>query len=244
MLEQAMQSTRVMASTVQAYRAAGLLNRPMVVEMMKGLLQAHPHYVGVSSGWEPNAFDGRDSEFANTAYHDESGRFLPYWYRDSAGKPKVEALVDYEKPGAGDYYLIPKQTRRPSLLEPYLYAVNGQEVLMTTLGTPVLEGERFLGYMGLDLPLRDLHEHVQKIRLYEEGYASLLSNQGVYVGDKDAGKLNQKLAIGEHTSAALQAIQKGQKWQQETIDPQTGEQVLRIFLPVVVEGGRRLGPLA
>ena len=66
---------------------------------------------------------------------DASGRYVPYFNRGS-GTIAVEPLVDYDKPGAGDYYQLPVKTGKPVLMEPYVYPVNGKDVLMTTLSLP------------------------------------------------------------------------------------------------------------
>jgi methyl-accepting chemotaxis protein len=47
---------------------------------------------------------------------------VPYWNR-AAGKVAVEALVDYTKPGAGDYYLLAKNSGEETILEPYYYDI-------------------------------------------------------------------------------------------------------------------------
>ena len=234
-LERAMQSTRVLALAVGQLRRQGRADRGDVLQMMEGVLMGQPDYAGVSSAWEPNAFDGQDSAYANTALHDATGRFIPYWYRDTQGKPVVEALVDYEKPGDGDFYLVPKNTRKPTVLEPYMYPVAGVPTMLSTISTPVMDGERFLGMLAVDLPLRDLHTHIQGVRPYEEGYASLVSHQGVYVGDQRDDLVGKPLEMGALTEPMLQAVRHGQQQMWEDSDARTGQAVLRVLVPVPVQ---------
>ena len=47
---------------------------------------------------------------------DASGRYIPYWFRDGA-TISVTALVDYETPGTGDYYLLPATAAFPKATE-------------------------------------------------------------------------------------------------------------------------------
>ena len=237
-LEKALQSTRTLADGIGALRKQGAISRTQVDALLAGAL-AGSDYVGVWTAWEPNAFDGRDSAYVNAPAHDATGRYLPYWRRDAEGKIGVEVLVDYDKPGAGDYYLLAKQQRSPTVLDPYEYSVGGKTILMTSLVTPILDGDQFLGVTGVDIALSDLQTHISAIRVYEEGYASLLSNQGLYVGDRNAALVGKPLAISDAAPSLLPAIRQGELWVQEDgRDPDTQAAVTRVFVPVQLQGVR------
>ncbi len=77
---------------------------------MHDLLERNEQLLGIYTLWEPNALDGKDREYANKEAHDATGRFIPYVVR-SDGKIIVEASIDYDKEGTGDYYLVPKKQR-------------------------------------------------------------------------------------------------------------------------------------
>ena len=235
-LEKALQLSRSYALALNQLRVEGQPDRAHAVQLLSGMLQGHPEYVGVASGWEKNDFDGKDSDFVSAPYHDASGRFMPYLFRDDKGKVAVDVLVDYEKPGDGDYYLIPRATGKPAIIEPYVYPVAGVDTLMTTLVTPVMEGGQFKGIVTVDMSLSELQQHVRGIRAYDNGYASLVSHQGVYVGNKDAQTIGKPMPGGDGASPLMKAVHAGQSWIEETADAQTGEDSLRIFVPVTVDG--------
>ncbi|WP_082805960.1 methyl-accepting chemotaxis protein [Marichromatium gracile] len=160
-------------------------SRGDVNQMLRAVLVEHPDFLGVYTAWEPDAFDGADARYANTPDHDASGRFIPYWSIDASGTAQVEAQVDYETPGKGDFYLIPRQTRQEQVIDPYLYPVQGEERLITSMVVPVLQGGVFRGIVGVDLEL----SHFQ--RLAEETAASLydgrakvalVANDGTIIG--------------------------------------------------------------
>jgi hypothetical protein len=85
------------------------VTREEVIKMMKAQFLANPTIFGFNTGWEPNAFDGKDAEYAGKVPYDASGRFVPYMTRKSSNEILLEALVDYDKEGPGDYYQLPKK---------------------------------------------------------------------------------------------------------------------------------------
>ena len=46
--------------------------------VQRDLLEANSDLLGVWSGWEPNAYDGRDRQFRGTEGTDRTRRFLSY----------------------------------------------------------------------------------------------------------------------------------------------------------------------
>lgn len=69
--------------------------RETVNSILQNVLQNRPGFTAIWTCWEPNAFDGSDLEYINEPGHDETGRFVPYWYRDG-DKLKLEPLKDYD----------------------------------------------------------------------------------------------------------------------------------------------------
>ncbi len=162
------------------------IDRDQANIMLRKVLENNPAFLGISTGWEPNAFDGKDADFANTEAHDSTGRLIPYWVRDSKGAISQVALVDYEKEGAGEYYLCPKRTGKECILNPYLYEIDGKNVLLTSVMVPILNNGTFYGAVGVDTALTSLQTMAEKINLYD-GTAEfiLVSNDGTVVA---AGK--------------------------------------------------------
>ena len=178
-IEEAFNTARTLAETLSAIKTQGIqLERAEVNAMLKQVLVDNPNFLGVYTLWEPNAFDGKDAQYANTEGHDETGRFIPYWVH-SDGQIIQEPLLDYEVDGIGDYYLIPKRTEQESILDPYVYPIEGQDVLMTSLVVPIIVDGKFYGITGVDLPLTFLQELADKLDIYNKsGVLVLFSNNG------------------------------------------------------------------
>ncbi|MEL1817434.1 hypothetical protein V2W53_20430, partial [Acinetobacter baumannii] len=75
--------------------------------------------------FEPDAFDGRDSAFAGQQGTPPGGRYDWYVDRDKEGHYKMNPALDFLQPGAGNYYLLPKETLKDTLIEPYSFAYDG-----------------------------------------------------------------------------------------------------------------------
>ncbi len=156
------------------------LSREDVNGMLKNFIAQDTAILGAYTLWEPNAFDGKDSVYANTEGHDHTGRFIPYWVRTN-GQIALEPLVDYEKDGAGNYYLLPRRTLQETVVDPYLYPVAGREVLMMSLTTPIVYQGRFLGITGADISLEWLQTMLDATRkdiFNGVGQLYIISNNG------------------------------------------------------------------
>lgn len=232
-IEKALHSARHLAETLSSLKSANLVDRERANLMLKGILAANPDFLGVWTGWEPNAFDGLDKQNINKLGTDTTGRFIPYWNR-GGGKIQVEALIDYEVPGAGDYYVLPRKTGKEVIIEPYIYPVNGQNMLITSLVVPIFYEDRFVGVAGIDIALDTIQEKIGKLHIYENGYASLISNGGLIVGDRDAATVGQTTAKIGLSETAGNAIKAGQPYQVVETDSriQNGATVERIFTPI------------
>jgi putative methionine-R-sulfoxide reductase with GAF domain len=170
------------------------LSRAQVNVLLRNFIENSPNIVGMSVLFEPNAYDGRDHEFAHTPGHDASGRFIPYWSRDAEGKGVLEALVDYE---IEEYYLLPKQKRHEVITEAYIYPIQGHDVLMTTVVVPILDDSKnFIGMVTMDMALDNLQEMIETIRVgnFEQAYVSLFSAQGHVIASQILAMTGKKIS--------------------------------------------------
>ncbi|TSE20880.1 Methyl-accepting chemotaxis protein II [Tepidimonas alkaliphilus] len=209
LFESAAATAAAMASALDELRRSGHADRKVANDIVRGGLISNPLIIGASTAWEPNAFDGKDAEFVNAdALHDETGRLIPWWFR-SGSKIGSEKLIDYEKPGAGDWYVVPRQKKRQVISEPYPYPVEGKDVLMVTISQPILEGERFLGLTTVDVPLDTLSDRVARQRLYDSGHMMLVSDQAAIVAHPQAERNGQTLQQAGYPQEVVEAVRQG-----------------------------------
>ncbi|GAB4483079.1 MAG: methyl-accepting chemotaxis protein [Anaerolineales bacterium] len=184
-LEVAMDAVRTMAGalkTIKDPKSPVVLNRKQVSWMIRQLIVENPSLTGASTLWDPNAFDGRDRDYINTPPdHDATGRFLPYWHWDEKGNPVVEPLTDYE---TSEWVVCPKTTKNECITEPYLYPINGVDVLMTTVVAPVVVEDTYYGLVTSDIDLQFLQQHfADRFVIYDgAGELAIVSNKGMLAG--------------------------------------------------------------
>lgn len=163
-----------------------ILDRYKTMEILKDFASRNDYVVGSALCFEPDAFDGRDSEYINTEIHDETGRYIPYAAKDGSGNIGYEKLVDYEVNGAGDWYLIPKRTNKETIVEPYIYNVAGNDVLMTSLMVPIQNNSgSFIGVITADIAIDEIDKKMGSITIYDSGFINVASADGYVLSTKN-----------------------------------------------------------
>ncbi|GAB6178537.1 hypothetical protein JCM16814_34280 [Desulfobaculum senezii] len=211
-----------------------VMDRDLAVQLVQSVIAKSTLYQGGSTGWEPDAFDGMDAQFQNAPYHDKTGRFVPYVYPEG-GTYKVTALPEYDVPGDGDYYLVPKRTRKPFVTPPYHYTINGNELLLATTSAPIMVHGSFKGVVTLDLSIQSLNDMVDAITPYDTGFAFLMTSGGSVVAhpNKDYVLKNIFDVVNlEHERDLRSAMAQGKPFSSEHISQVTGERSLVQYIPI------------
>ncbi|GHG63002.1 chemotaxis transducer [Alishewanella longhuensis] len=165
--------------------------RNLIIEFQKEVLKNNPNFLGNFIAFEPNALDGQDALFRGEIGQDDNGRFQPYVARSGLEivLASLEGLEDQTRDEnglrAGDYYLCPKDNRRRCVVGPYLYPVDGQEVLLATVSAPIIVNGALIGAAGIDISAAFIQRLITDTasRLYQgAGSAILLSSSGVIAG--------------------------------------------------------------
>ena len=185
-----------LGSILETMKQSGDADRGKANQLIRNMLAGNPEVLGLWTGWEPNAFDGKDADFVNTEGHDATGRFVPYWVRGGDGKIGNTALTDYATAGPGDYYQQPFTQKKTVIIEPYPYAIDGKEVLLTSISKPVIVEGKLVGVAGLDLSLQETSKELSAVRPMGTGFVSLVSGGGKIISHPDAAIMGKSLADG------------------------------------------------
>ena len=208
-------SVSSLAGAMRGTKSANLpMQREQINELTKATLTSSEDLLGSAVTWEPNALDGKDAEFANQKpNYDATGRFMPYWTRGAGGKLQVEPIVFDPKAGANDWYDVPKRTGKTYFTEPYIYPVDGKNVLMASLVAPIMIDGSFKGTASADFMLTRLTKILADLKVIEGGKLALISNGGLYASHPVPERLGKK--ADDVPAAGLEKVRQGQPYEYE-----------------------------
>ena len=224
----AMDAARTMADVFSLAKQrdnSGLeVGRDQVNAILLKVLHENPNFNGTYSCWEPDAIDGRDSDFrtGRDGNNKLTGRFTPYWNRDDKGNIAVQPLVEYDTrdrhPNGvlkGGWYINPKENHNESVLGPLPYIVQGKQVWLATLSVPIMVDNKFYGVAGSDYNLdfvQELAQNVDKELFEGQGEIIIVSNMGLIVAHSEKAELvggPLKKVIPEGADQMIREIQAG-----------------------------------
>lgn len=190
------------------------MSREAVQSAVGAILQKNQQISSMYSQFEPNGFDGRDSDFtAPGLMHSvaDVGTLEVYFYRNDDGSITQQQVEDASEKYVdtlnefglreAEWYLCAKDTGKPCLMEPYLYEISpGNNMLMTSLTVPIMRSGRFQGVVGVDLNLPVFQKLIEELSasLYQgKAKVTLLSGKGLVVAashyDKKARPLSESI---------------------------------------------------
>ncbi len=211
----------------------GPISRENVNNILVNILEENPRLMGAYAHYEPNKFDNSDYKFRNTPGNDSTGRFLPYWNKlREKGKITLETGVWMD---TSSWYLIPKNTGQPHIFEPYKY----EGLSLISFIFPIMKDKKFIGIAGVDAIPSAFDEIVSNIKVFETGYAMLVSNNTLFVSapDKELIGLKSLMTLGQEKNnpeiinTAL-LVKSGIEGITETIDPFTGKKIVLFNAPI------------
>ncbi|MBD9589003.1 methyl-accepting chemotaxis protein [Pseudomonas sp. PDM03] len=190
----------------------GNLTRPQLrQELSTQLHQAlidKPDLLGLYVIFEPDALDGADAGFVDQAAmgSNETGRFSLYWVQSKPGELQAvigdEALLANTSPGPSGapynaFYTCARDTRKACVLEPYFDEASGSRKLVTGIAFPLLDHDKVIAVVGLDINLAALQQNseVSALQLFDgNGQISIVSPRGVIsANSQDVSRLGQPL---------------------------------------------------
>lgn len=171
------------------------LSKEEILELNRRVLANNPEIYGMVIAFEPYLMESDELYFA------------PYHYRSNG-------RISFTKLGGPDYryfymdwYQIPKELERAAWTEPY-NDEGGGNILMATYSVPfyrTVNGEKeFAGVVTADVSLDWLEDMLGDIKLFDTGYAFLLSRHGTFLTHPNRDLImNQTIfTLAEETGSA------------------------------------------
>jgi len=190
-LDDGLMAAEQLAVVAGALRGLGT-SREDATSFLEHFIDSNTDFGGAWFIFEPDAFDGMDSEYAAGGAGGGTirgvagdGRFVPYWNRFS-GSLVLEECVDYEGGPASAYYSAPLSSGVPYVTEPTSYMIAGKDTVVISFCAPIMLEGKAVGVAGLDLSLEAMSAFVATIKPLGLGYAFLLGDSGKIVAHPDA----------------------------------------------------------
>ncbi|WP_066504420.1 methyl-accepting chemotaxis protein [Abyssisolibacter fermentans] len=231
---EAVNDVEAMAYTIKTLKMNNVTDRDSVNNILKEELEINENYICYWAVFEPNAFDGKDAEFANTKGSDKNGRYLPCWSKN--GNNLVLDLC--KEFNTSDYYTMPKKTKKRFIAEPETYERGGKNVTTVTFSEPIIINNQFIGVVGIDISLEKLTEINSHVKLYDSGFGRLLNDKGIVLVHKEADKEN-KIGVEftqEGADEYLEKLQNGESFMVDKYSDTLKQDVQAFYIPIRFEG--------
>ncbi len=241
-IETGMIAARTIAQALAGMGRAGEGARKSALGMLESVLKNTPVALSTWLVFEPNAFDGKDGEFAGKDGFLPSGRFSGTFLKSGSDVQRSYDITDemLVTPGDGDWYLIARNTGKETVMEPYSYNYTGKpgdDKFIVSLCIPVKIGGKVAGVAGVDIDLENVRRMVEAVRVMESGVGSLFSNSGIVVSAPDRKMIGEPLGeAGKGTlrnlSRILDGVSKGESFSLHDVSPAGSGEALNVLTPV------------
>ncbi len=153
-------------------------SRDNLIKYVKTFLAKNPEIFSVATFFEPNAFDGKDAEYADDPFFKKSkGRILLGTYRDN-GEVFAGMLNEVSEEEFKEYYYDPLRESRSFLTAPYDF----DEDIVTTLAVPIIHNGKTIGVMNADINISTLQKKINSIVDTDaENFKVLCTDSGIIV---------------------------------------------------------------
>ncbi len=196
--------------------------REAINQNIKTTFERNTKVLGVWLAFEPNALDGRDNEFVDDSARgsNETGRFSSAWTRSTPqpmnimiteGDIKKTELSISGTP-YNSWYTCPRERKGACLLEPYADTTEGRRLLMTSLSIPLMDGDKVIATLGVDLELAALQaaaSEAQRGLFDNAGRVLIVSPSGTLAAySTDDGQIGKNIgeAQGDEGKKILAAV--------------------------------------
>ena len=189
----ALGETSAMADAMEAQAASENPSRELATAMLKRWYQRGRKQSRLYDTWvtfEPGAFDERDLEFAGSKKYGKTGQYSAWVLEDE--------VYDCLKTGDAKtdiWYDGPEKRGKITVSDFFDYEYPDGTQTVVAISVPLLDPSgRHIGVLGCDFEVGSIHEAIRPVRVYENGYLTLLSEGGGIVSTRDEKGLKQNLS--------------------------------------------------
>lgn len=218
-LNHGLEITRGIARDFEILRRSNITDRTLYNQILLEALKKNTDFIATWTIWEPNALDNKDITYIGQQGTDPTnGRYIPYFNRKTPdGSIVLDKAIDKPEDYAADFYGGVKAAKRELISKPTTYLVNGKPTLISGLVVPLMIQNQFVGVVGIDIDLNALQQKLAKIKLYGNGFVTLIANDGTRVTWQDPTKIGKPFEMSSKLPAHLiqivkEKIRQGEKY--------------------------------
>ncbi|MFT9846738.1 methyl-accepting chemotaxis protein [Aneurinibacillus sp. REN35] len=237
-LQTPLNAAHSLAATFESMVKTGNYSPATYDVILKNMTEKHGTFLGTWIVTEPNVFGDKTVQTAYSQAYDKTGRFVSFWARNGNGIERAGVEnTENMKEGTHDFYMLPKKTGKETIMDPYMYEINGKNVLMTSLIVPLTINDTFVGVIGVDLSLDYFQEMNSKIKLYDSGFGVILSNNATFVAHptkENIGKNVTELKGLQNVEQLKNAVKTGTAYTILDYSPTTKSELYKVTEPIAV----------
>ena len=213
--------------TVLALLESGTLQRPEIVSMWMA--------------FEPDAFDGRDGDFADSEWYGKKGQFTASFVeRNGQAVRTRDVTAETIYASGNEYYTTPLKTGETIVGNPEFYTYqNGVKTLISSISVPIKINGRAAGVIGIDMDYALIQERMKTFRILSDRTALLLiDDDGFVIYSTVQSMIGRQLGDiiqGQKTAPqVLQAVREGRQFMEYDYAVATNDQSLKAYAPVTL----------
>ena len=176
-LEAGIQVSKTMADFAESItKDGGNLSPESIMNILITILRTNPQLSDAWIVWEPDEYNDTISDKGSESYVNKR-YFAPMAYRNGDKIAKYYAESMESTDGKSDWYQVPLKTGKITISEPTEFNIEGKIFKLSTISVPIKVNGKIIGVAGVDIGMDFLIGLINKIKLYETGYAFLFSNK-------------------------------------------------------------------
>lgn len=201
-------------------------------ELIRDGLESNSDVWAIGIFFEPNAFDGKDREFAGKEGHDQTGRIMEYFFRDESGKIVRSDTEDSAQMDGEDWYRTSMDDGSVHFLEPYIEKVAGKERMIGTLTVPVQKNNKTIGIVVIDFDLSTIQKMMEQISDMNVSFQIISKKGNLIAHGTNPNNINKNyLEIGG-TKESVEKIGKEEEFEVFQYSPSLKTQAYIKYMPV------------
>ncbi|MDR1396770.1 MAG: methyl-accepting chemotaxis protein [Desulfarculales bacterium] len=248
MLNRGYAVSRGLAAIAAGLKAHSVTDRGLAMALVRQTQLDNLDFMGSWLMFEPNALDGSDERYlpehnnnsaqelygqdADYTLHDAAsiyGAINIYWITDDKGTGVIPVnsgdTTGFDEP----YYFLAKNSRKTAF--PDAYMDEDAHALITSISSPILLDDVFLGVAGVDIGLAFLQETVAAIKPLDSGFLTVYSATGTVLASPEASLLGQPMP--DSTPEELRrAILEGKEYTYIAVNGPENREYLHFQVPL------------